>query len=146
MSAAASREFLGKGPAFPLRVTPQGGIAWASEEALVQQSIWIILATAKGEMQRNPRFGCGIHDFVFMSDTPANRAQLAHQVREGLLEWERRIDLLDVRVLSGDTPTTLMLEIDYRLRSNHAFGNLVYPFYILDGAGGERSGGDADAA
>jgi phage baseplate assembly protein W len=142
---APSRAFLGKGPAFPLRVTPQGGIAWASEEALVQQSIWII-ATAKGEMQRNPRFGCGIHDFVFMADTPANRAQVAHQVREALLEWERRIDLMDVRIRSGDTPTTLMVEIDYRLRSNHAFGNLVYPFYILDGPGADSSEGDSNAA
>ena len=138
-SAATSRAFLGKGPAFPLRVTPQGGIAWASEEALVQQSIWIILATAKGEMQRNPRFGCGIHDFVFMADTPPNRAQLAHQIREALLEWERRIDLMDVRISSGDTRATVMIEIDYRLRSTHAFCNLDYPFYILDGAGGQNA-------
>ena len=140
--SAPSRDFLGRGVGFPLRVMPPGGIAWAREEALVQQSIWIILATAKGEMQRNPRFGCGIHDFVFMADTPANRAQVAHQVRESLLEWERRIDLMDVRVRSGDTPTTLMIEIDYRLRSNHAFGSLIYPFYVLDGIGA----GGLDAA
>jgi hypothetical protein len=39
-------------------------------------------------------------------------------------------------VREGETRTTLMIEIDYRLRANHAFGNLVYPFYILDGGGG----------
>jgi phage baseplate assembly protein W len=136
MSAAASRAFLGTGLAFPLRVNPRGGLEWAREEALVQQSIWIILATAKGEMQMNPRFGCGIHDFAFAANTPATRSQIAHQVRSALVEWERRIDLTDVRVQPGETPTTLMIEIDYRLRSNHAFGNLVYPFYILDGGGG----------
>jgi phage baseplate assembly protein W len=136
MSAAASRAFLGTGIGFPLRVNPRGSLEWTREEALVQQSIWIILATAKGEMQMNPRFGCGIHDLVFVANTPANRAQIAHQVRAALLEWERRIDLVDVRVHEGETPTTLMIEIDYRLRANHAFGNLVYPFHILDGGGG----------
>lgn len=136
MSTAPSRAFLGTGPAFPLRVNPRGGLDWAREEALVQQSIWIILATAKGEMQMSPRFGCGIHDLVFVANTPANRAQIAHQVRAALLEWERRIDLIDVRVTEGESPTALMIGIDYRLRSNHAFGNLVYPFHILDGGAG----------
>ena len=79
---SASRKFLGRGFAFPLRVNPNGGIATASEERLVQQSIWLILATGKGELQRNPNFGCGIHKLVFSDNTPANRAQIAHQVRE----------------------------------------------------------------
>ncbi|TIX49629.1 GPW/gp25 family protein [Alteraurantiacibacter aquimixticola] len=129
---SGSRQFLGSGFAFPLRVDPRGSISRASEEQLVQQSIWVILATAKGELQRNPRFGCGIHDFVFAANTPANRAQIAHQVRQALLQWEARIDLIDVRVTEGEAPTQLLISIDYRLRANHAFGNLVYPFYLFD--------------
>lgn len=128
-----SRAFLGRGVAFPLRVNARGGLDWSAGEASVQQSIWIILATARGEMQMNPRFGCGIHDFVFRANTSANRAQIAHQVRSALLEFERRIDLMDVRVREGENATTMLIEIDYRLRANHAFGNLVYPFYIRDG-------------
>lgn len=128
----ATRKFLGSGFAFPLRVDPRGGIERASEENLVQQSIWVILSTAKGELQRNPRFGCGIHDFVFTANTPANRAQIAHQVRQALLEWERRIDLVDVRVAQGEGANVLLIAIDYRLRANHAYGNLVYPFYLVD--------------
>lgn len=134
-----SRAFLGSGFAFPLRVTPAGGIARAAEEPLVQQSIWLILATAKGEMQANPDFGCGIHDLVFVNDTPANRAQIAHQVRAALLMWERRIDLIDIRVESGDGPGRLLVEIDYRLRATHAYGNLVYPFYLSDQGGASRA-------
>jgi phage baseplate assembly protein W len=130
-----SREFLGNGWAFPLRVNARGGFDWVRDEANVQRSIWIILATARGEMQMTPRFGCGIHDFVFTDNTPANRAQIAHQVRAAVLEWEQRIDLIDVRVTEGESRTTLLIEIDYRLRSNHAFGNLVYPFYIGEQAG-----------
>jgi phage baseplate assembly protein W len=136
---SGSRHFLGSGFGFPLRVTPQGGIARASEEALVQQSIWIILATAKGEMQGNPEFGCGIHDLVFVDNAPANRAQIAHQVREALLQWERRIDLTDVRVTPGETANQLMIALDYRLRATHAYGNLVYPFYRNDLGGTSRA-------
>lgn len=132
---SATRAFLGSGLAFPLRVNARGGIEKAAEERLVQQSIWVILSTAKGEMQRNPRFGCGIHDFVFAANTPANRAQIAHQVRAALLEWEHRIDLVDIRVNAGEMPTQLLIGIDYRLRANHAYGNLVYPFYLLDRGG-----------
>lgn len=128
----ATRRFLGSGFAFPLRVDPRGGIGRASGEDLVQQSIWVVLSTAKGELQRNPRFGCGIHDFVFTTNTPANRAQIAHQVRQALLEWERRIDLVDVRVAQGEGANVLLIAIDYRLRANHAYGNLVYPFYLAD--------------
>lgn len=136
---SATRKFLGCGFAFPLRVDPRGGIERASEENLVKQSIWVILSTSKGELQRNPRFGCGIHDLVFCANTPSNRAQIAHQVRQALLEWERRIDLTDVRVLQGESANDLLIAIDYRLRANHAYGNLVYPFYLTD----QGSTGDA---
>ncbi|MBI1205823.1 MAG: baseplate protein [Azospirillum sp.] len=128
-----SRPFLGTGFAFPIRVNGRGGLDWVSGEAAVQRSIWIILATAKGELQMNPRFGCGIHDLVFTDNTPANRATIAHQVRAALVEFEARIDLLDVRVTEGETPATLLIEVDYRLRANNAFGNMVYPFYVAEG-------------
>jgi phage baseplate assembly protein W len=131
----ATRQFLGQGLAFPLAVDPQGRIASASEERLVRQSIWVILSTAKGEMQANPRFGCGIHDFVFADNTPATMAQIAHQARSALLDWERRIDLIDVRVGQGEQKNMLLIGIDYRLRANHAFGSMVYPFHLLDGEG-----------
>lgn len=136
---SASRKFLGRGFAFPLRVNPNGGIATASEERLVQQSIWLILATGKGELQRNPNFGCGIHKLVFSDNTPANRAQIAHQVREALLRWERRIEIIDIAVTEGEAPNHLLIAIDYRLRSTHAFGNLVFPFYLLDEGGTGRA-------
>ena len=132
-----SRDFLGQGMAFPLRVTPNGRFAMVREEQLVQQAIWLILATSKGELKRNRSFGCGIHDFVFTDNAPANRAQIAHQVREALVRWEKRIDVTDIQVSEGETPNLLLIGIDYRLRSTHSFGNLVFPFYLND-VGGSR--------
>lgn len=132
---STKRNFLGTGIAFPLRVNPNGGITMASEEQLVQQSIWLILATGKGELKGNPKFGCGIHDYVFTNNTPAQQAQIAHQVQDALQRWERRIDVIDIRVSDGEALNQLLISVEYRLRSTHAFGNLVYPFYLLDEGG-----------
>jgi hypothetical protein len=36
---------------------------------------------------------------------------------------------------SAGEANTLLIRVDYRIRSNNAFGNLVYPFYITEGQG-----------
>ena len=131
-----TREFLGIGWKFPLRVTPGGGFTYSVGEQSIQESIWIVLATARGERQMLPRFGCGIHNLVFAPDSPATQGNIAHLVKDALIEWEPRIDVLEVTVNSAPgEENTLLIRVDYRIRSNNAFGNLVYPFYITEGAG-----------
>jgi len=128
------RDYLGVGVAFPIRVDHSGGLALAEYEESVQEAIWIILGSARGERQMRPRFGCGIHEYVFAPDSAGTRAGIARAVRSGLTEWEPRIDVLDVRVDAvPDEENKLLIEVDYRVRSNNAFHNLVYPFYITEG-------------
>ncbi len=130
----ATRDFLGTGWTFPIRVTPQGGLSYSSSEQDIAEAIWIILGTAPGERPTHQRFGCGIHDYVFAPNNPTTRGNIAHSVRQALTRWEGRIDLLDVRVESGaEEPNRLLIGIDYRVRSTNAFHNLVYPFYIQEG-------------
>lgn len=132
-------DFLGTGWRFPLRIDGHGGLSWSTGERSVAESIWLVLSTARGERQMRPRFGCGLHDLVFAGDGPATRATIAYQVREALTEWEPRIDVLDVRVEPGDvgapSSTLLLISVDYRIRANNAFHNLVYPFYAVEGEG-----------
>jgi Bacteriophage baseplate protein W len=128
------RDFLGVGWKFPLRVGATGGFAYSRYEEDVREAIWIILGTAPGERQIEPRFGCGIHDLVFSSISATTIAELASRVRAALTEWEPRIDLLDVRVSSAEgDESTLLIRVDYRIRSNNAVHNLVYPFYVTEG-------------
>lgn len=128
-----TRKFLGVGWRFPVRVTPGGGFPFAEGEESVREAIYIILATARGERQMLPRFGCGIHDLVFAPDNPATQGSIAHLVKDALTEWEPRIDVLDVNVSSSPgAENTLLIRVDYRIRSNNAFGNLVYPFYLTE--------------
>jgi hypothetical protein len=51
-----------------------------------------------------------------------------------LVRFEARVDVLDVRVIAqADLPNLLLVEVDYRVRSNNAAHNIVYPFYLNEG-------------
>jgi phage baseplate assembly protein W len=126
--------FLGKGWKFPLQVTPGGKIAQVKSEQRLEESIYLILSTAKGERVMLPDFGCGIHDLVFAPNNPVTLSAVAQNIRDALVAYEPRIDVTDVNTETApEQPNLLLIRIDYRIRSNNARGNLVYPFYIREG-------------
>jgi phage baseplate assembly protein W len=128
------REFLGRGWQFPIRINPRGGLSFVSAEQDIVEALWIVLSTAPGERQMVPRFGCGIHDFVFAPNSASTRGTIANAVRKALTTWEPRIDVVDVRVEAGPgEDNKLLIRIDYRVRSTNAYHNLVYPFYLKEG-------------
>ena len=135
MPITGQREFLGVGWKFPLQVTPGGKIAQARYEQRIEESIYLILTTAKGERVMLPDFGCGIHDLVFAPNNTLTRSAVVQNVRQALVTYERRIDVLDVTAEAADgEPNLLLIRINYRIRANNALGNLVYPFFIREGA------------
>ncbi|HET9788161.1 MAG TPA: GPW/gp25 family protein, partial [Pyrinomonadaceae bacterium] len=78
-------------------------------------------------------FGCGIHELVFESNSATTIAVITQSVREALVAYEPRIDVLDINTENDPAELNLLLiRIDYRVRSNNARGNLVYPFYIRE--------------
>jgi phage baseplate assembly protein W len=128
-----ARAFLGNGFAFPLQIGAGGGFVFAAYEADIEQSVFGILSTAKGERVMVPDFGCGMHDLVFSPNTSTQAGAVASEVREALVRWEPRIDVDDINVsIGGDQGQVLLIRIDYRIRSNNAFYNVVYPFFIRD--------------
>ena len=129
------RDFLGVGWKFPLQVTPGGQIARARYEQRIEESIYLILTTSTGERMMLPEFGCGIHDLVFAPNTSTTIAVVIQTVREALVAFEPRIDVLDINAESApEEPNLLLIRINYRVRANNARGNLVYPFYIRESA------------
>ena len=131
--ANQQREYLGVGWKFPLQVTPGGTIAQAKFEQRIEESIYLILSTAKGERVMLPDFGCGIHELVFESNSATTIAVITQSVREALVAYEPRIDVLDINTENDPAELNLLLiRIDYRVRANNARGNLVYPFYIRE--------------
>jgi len=131
-----SRVYLGTGWQFPVRVNPQGGLSFSSGEQSIAESIWVILSTAPGERQMRPQFGCGMQEMVFAPNNPTTFGNVAHQVRKALTENESRIDVLNVQVqTTPDEPNKVLIRVDYRIRSNNSYHNLVYPFFIKEGPG-----------
>ena len=122
--------FLGKGWQFPVAVDADGELEVAEYEESVRQSIWLILGTAKGERVMRPDFGCGIYDMVFEVNSSTTAAEAAEEVRDALVSFEPRIDVLDIDVSPGDDGEVLYISIDYQVRATNTVFNLVYPFYL----------------
>jgi phage baseplate assembly protein W len=130
--------FLGVGWQFPVGIDAHDAakkrFARAEYEESIQQAIQIILFTAKGERIMRPDFGCGIHELVFAPNDASTRGMAEHHVREALLRWEPRIDVLEVRAIAaGAQEEELRISIDYRVQTTDSRFNLVYPFYLERG-------------
>ncbi|NUT50357.1 MAG: GPW/gp25 family protein [Saccharothrix sp.] len=124
---------LGQGLAFPVR-RETAGLRVSSGADKVRQSILLILSTAPGERQMRPDFGCAIHDLVFQPNTPALHGLVITKVREALIAWEPRVDLLDVAVeVPPGSPDCVLIRVDYQVRATNAAHNLVYPFFVDEG-------------
>jgi phage baseplate assembly protein W len=70
-------------------------------------------------------------------NTAATAGKISQQVREALLLFEPRIDVLDVQVIpqSDSEGEKLLISIDYQVRASNNVFNLVYPFYLERSAG-----------
>jgi phage baseplate assembly protein W len=133
-ASAAPRPFLGQGLRFPLQVVG-GRMAVSRGERKIEESIRFLLGTARGERLMRPALGCGIHDLVFAPGSNATRTRVADAVRETLVLYEPRIDVLDIDAEQPvGTTNLLLIRIAYRIRENNAVTNLVYPFYVTEGA------------
>lgn len=127
------KPFLGRGVGFPIKLDKENGdIKDAKDEESIRQSIKIILGTAKGERVMRPDFGCGIYDLVFEMTTASTAGKISQAVREALLRFEPRIDVIDIQVTSksDDEGEKIFISIDYQVRATNNAFNLVYPFYL----------------
>ena len=140
-------DFIGSGWAFPVRADSVGRVALVSGEQEIEESIRLILGTARGERPMRPEFGCGIHDYVFAPVNAATIGSISRDVRQSLARWEPRIDVSEVDVLADpDDPSRMVIQISYAIRRTNDPRNLVFPFYALPterAATPEPAGGQA---
>jgi len=133
----SARAFLGVGWSFPAGLDEGGRLGEVGYEDDVRQAIRIILSTSPGERVMRPDFGAGLDRFVFEPVNPTTVTQVETAVRDALVRWEPRIDVLSVTVTpEGSPPVVLMVELEYRVRATNTLQNLVYPFYLQEGPAG----------
>jgi phage baseplate assembly protein W len=134
MVSDITRDTLGTGWAFPLQIDGRGGISISQYESDVQESIRIILGTAKGERRMRPNFGCDIHNLVFSANNSGTWGLAAHYVEEALGWWEPRIEVTEIDPRPDpEDASRLLINIKYRIRATNDARNLVYPFYLISG-------------
>jgi hypothetical protein len=80
-----------------------------------------------------PDFGAGLREFVFESIDATTIHRVQTRVR-ALVDWEPRIDIVDVEVMKDPVRrNALLIQITYRVRASNSLTNLVYPFYLGEG-------------
>lgn len=132
-------EILGRGIAFPLQLQ-DGKLGMNAYESQVAQSIRLILSTAKGERVMRPDFGAGMERLAFEPNNTVTAILVQQQVKEALLRYEPRIEVLSVTASQSDAASiaasqegALYITINYRVKKTDSVSNLVYPFYIERG-------------
>ena len=129
-----NRDILGTGWSFPLRIDGRGGIALSRHENDIEESIRLILSTAKGERKMRPNFGCDIHNLIFAPNNATTWGLASHYVEEALGWWEPRIEVVEIDTGPDPLDTSrLLINIRYLIKATNDARNLVYPFYLLPG-------------
>jgi uncharacterized protein len=125
------QNFLGRGWKFPIQLDAQGHIAVSTFEDNVAEAVRIVLLTFTGERVMRPDFGSDLHDYVFsqMSGNTLGLVQAA--VRDALVRWEPRIQVLSVEVQPDESDISrLLVNLEYRVRATNTRFNKVFPFYL----------------
>lgn len=128
-----SKDFLGRGWTFPVAADAAGRVLMSEYEEDVRESIHIILMTAKGERAMRPDFGSGLYDFVFASMSATVMGSIQAAVKDALVQWEPRAQVLSVNVAADQGEIgKLNIDIEYRVRATNNRFNLVFPFYLRE--------------
>lgn len=123
-------DFLGRGLKYPVEID-KGKIAFSEGEDSIRESIIIILGTGKGERIMRPDFGCEINELVFSPNNSQTASLIAFHIKDALMKWEPRIEVLDVNAYPDtDERNKININIDYMIKTSNTKSNLVYPFFL----------------
>ena len=131
------QSFLGAGWRFPLQVDAgpgrPGRIAMAAYEQSIEESIRIVLGTARGERVMRPDFGSDLKRLVFAPNNASTAGLAIFYATQALRNWEPRIELLGVDANAAPAPDqehVLLIDVVYKVIATNNERNLVYPFYL----------------
>jgi uncharacterized protein len=130
-----SNSFLGTGWSFPPTFDSSlNTVLMTSDEADIQLSIQILLATRKGERVMVPDYGCNLDEMVFEPITTTFKTYISEMIRTAILYYESRIDLNSVQIDDSQQASGIILIVlDYTVRTTNSRFNFVYPYYKSEG-------------
>lgn len=127
--------FLGNGWSFPPSFNPHTRqLKMTSDEADIDASLRILLATTAGERILHPTYGLNMQELLFEPMTTTLQTLFKDRVRTNILVYEPRIEVLSLELDTALlTEGKLLLRLEYSVRATNSRFNLVYPFYLYDG-------------
>jgi hypothetical protein len=131
-----TQSFLGTGWSFPPTFDHiTGTVLMVSDEEDIQQSLQIILGTRPGERVMYPEFGCNLDIMLFEPLTTTLITEVRDIIETAITYYEPRIELIQVDIDTNNAFEGLVLiELDYLIRAYNSRYNLVYPYYLEEGA------------
>jgi len=123
--------FLGRGWSFPPRFDADRRAVMVAGIEDIEESLRILFRTRRGERVMQHAYGTLLHQIVFEEITDQTLTELRVMLEKAVLYFEPRIALerLDIRV-SPDDLGTLLLQLEYRVRTTNTRHNMVYPLYL----------------
>ena len=102
-----------------------------SDDLDIRQSLWVLFSTSLGERIMLPEYGSLLWKMVFQNVTTTLMTQLEDAIRQAVLYWEARIDIVEIQIQADASQTGLVyIYLDYIIRQTNSRSNLVYPFYL----------------
>lgn len=124
--------FLGRGwsfpPTFSLAIKT---VEMVEDEEDIRQSLQILLTTGLGERIMVPDYGCDLTTLNFDSITTSFTSYLKDLVKTAILYHEPRIKVEKIELSTDQAREgTVLISIDYIIRTTNTRTNYVYPYYI----------------
>lgn len=116
-------DLYGRGLAFPVRVGPDGRLAWSSGESNVRESLRLVLLTGAGERLRRPDFGAGLERFLFEPNIPATWRAIEERIKRSLERFEPRLKVERIEVgADPHDPEAAVATLSFTLVANGQSG------------------------
>jgi phage baseplate assembly protein W len=127
--------FLGTGWSFPPTFQRDGFVVvMVSGDLDIRESLDVLFSTWLGERLMVPQYGTDLWRRVFGTMSVTVETDIAGSVRQSILMWEPRIDVLDVTVSADATRGgAVYINVDYLVRATNTRNNIVFPFYLQEG-------------
>lgn len=126
--------FLGTGWAFPPQFNKlTGTVEMLSNEDDIQNSLRVLLCTRVGERLMQPAYGCNLDVLLFEPINESLITYIKDLVFTAIYYYEPRVNPENVTIDATEEEGTILVNVEYSIRSTNARHNLVFPFYLDEG-------------
>lgn len=114
-----------------IQVLQNGKLAVASHRESIRQSILLLLSTIPGERVMRPKYGCNLHQLVFMPNDATTHGLAIHFIRIAIEQWEPRIILERIDANSSAySEYSIDISITYKIKSLSNIEQLIVAYHL----------------